>query len=247
MNLLITVLIVFVVLVILYYIIDWTTSTSVKLTHIRKATPHRVTSKKMKENNSSNFTYSIWFYVDNWNPSGGAHLFDVLSTAPLPGSSSIDPLSVQFDSNINNLNIAVECYQGGHRSAGSAGTGQPPIPSPTTTHQCNVQNFPLQKWVNLIISVEGRTMDIYLDGKLVKTCVLPGPANMSTISGVNVTSPGFSGMTADLTYWSTATNPQGAYNIYASGFGGMGSSFFNKYKLRIAFLEDNKEKGHFDI
>ena len=46
----------------------------------------------------------------------------------------------------------------------------------------------MQKWVNLIISVYGRTLDIYLDGKLTQTCVLPGPANMQKLSNVIVSS-----------------------------------------------------------
>ena len=258
MNLLITVLIVFVVLVILYYIIDWTTSTTVKLTHIKSAMhPQTLSANKIKKNKSSNFTYSIWFYIDNWEVNLGKRktLFDVIGG----DDGSTGPLSVYFDPNINNMKIKVDCYTDGkdhHKKSKEETRGAMESSTTnsmhftgvteTTTH-CNVDNFPLQKWVNLIISVEGRTLDVYIDGKLVKTCVLPGTVNTSNIRGINVTKPGFSGMTADLTYWKTASSPQQAYNIYSSGFGGMGSSFFNKYKLRIAFLEDGKSQGHFDI
>ena len=254
MNLLTTVLIVFVVLLLLYYIIDWTTGSSIKLTHIKSAMkPQQHNAKKIKKNHSSNFTFSIWFYVDNWDVNLGSDkcLFDIIGAS---GARSGNPLSVHFDKNINNMNIKIDCYKGSkhqHDTQTDNDSESSDVlsstSSSTTNHQCNIENFPLQKWVNLIISVEGRTMDVYLDGKLVKTCVLPGPANMSNVGGIVVTDPGFSGMTADLTYRSTASNPQQAYNIYASGFGGLGSNFFNKYKIRIAFLEDNKEQGHFDI
>ena len=264
MNLFTTVLIVFVVLVILYYILDWTTSTAVKLSHIKSAMhPQTLAAHKVKKNKSSNFTYSIWFYVDNWEVNLGnkKNLFVVKKGSSNQLGGSDVPLSVEFEPNINNMKIKVECFTDGkdhHKNMLGEKAHSPTDPTdPTDPTQssskktvekhCNVDNFPLQKWVNLIISVEGRTLDVYIDGKLVKTCVLPGTVNMSNLGGISVTDPGFSGMTADLTYWGSATNPQQAYNIYASGFGGMGSNFFNKYKLRIAFLEDGKSQGHFDI
>ena len=55
-------------------------------------------------------------------------------------------------------------------------------------------------------------------------------------------------MTSNIKYWSDATNPQEAYEIYKDGFGGnMFGKFLNKYKLKISFLQDNKEKGSFEI
>ena len=239
MNLLTIVLIVFVVLVILYYIIDWLTSKSIKLSHIRKATSHKhISASKLKTNHSSNFTFSVWFYVDDWSQ-GYNNIKDLIivnSSKTTPGApGTVKPLKVQFGKTNNDIHISAQCYS--RKGAGGE------------TAKCNVQNFPLQKWVNLIISVYGRTLDVYLDGKLVKTCVLPGTVMMNKLTGVDLTptGSGFSGMTAELTYWATASNPQQAYNIYASGFGGMGSDFFNKYKLRVSFLEDNKVEGSFEL
>ena len=40
--------------------------------------------------------------------------------------------------------------------------------------ECVVNNIPLQKWVNLVVSQYNQTMDIYLDGQLVSSCVLKG-------------------------------------------------------------------------
>lgn len=240
MSLLVTVLIVFVVLVILYYIIDWLTSKAVKLTHIQKASKRsKISAKKLKTNHSSNFTFSVWFYVDDWSKgyNNVKHLLVVHSDKTIPGASGgVKPLEITFGATENDIHIKTACYSGSGMNKG--------IVTPT----CNVQNFPLQKWVNLIVSVYGRTLDVYLDGKLVKTCVLPNTVMMKKLTGLDLTPHGgFSGMTADLTYWSTASNPQEAYNIYASGFGGMGSGLFNKYKIKVSFLEDNKVEGSFEI
>jgi len=243
MSLLVTILIVFLILVIIYYLIDWATGKSTKLSHIRHARTKTISGHKIKGGGSSNFTMSIWFYVDDWS-------FNYGKTKPLlqvqsGGKSTLD---ITLGAESNDINMNLGCFatskdtppSAAESSQGSIGT---------TSATCNVQNFPLQKWVNLIVSAYGRTLDVYIDGKLVKTCVLPGPVAMSNIQKVVLTdgSPSFRGMTADVTYWPEASNPQQAYNIYASGFGGMGTNFFSKYKIKVSFLEDGKTEGSFEI
>jgi hypothetical protein len=243
MSLLITVLIVFVVLVIIYYIIDWATAKSTKLSHISHARKKRISGKKLKGSNSSNFTFSVWFNVDDWSVNYGKvkKLLQVQC-------QNIIPLEIQLGAESNDIKIKTKSF--GSAAAPPPGSGG--LAASTQSHTCHVQNFPLQKWVNLIVSAYGRTLDVYIDGKLVKTCVLPGAVAMHNISQIILTEgtdgkPCFKGMTADLTYWSTASNPQQAYNIYAAGFGGMGSNFFSKYKLKVSFLEDGKTEGSFEI
>lgn len=282
MNLLTTVLIVFVVLVILYYIINWLTTKSVKLITMQSASKQtRVPTKKLKNSNTSNFTYSIWFFVEEWEIGKQKQLLNVKN------KQGDDALSINLGQSQNDINIKVLCRQSGgggggsgvgcqkciddgheycstNQSCGVAGTCDqaksickypvgacnlatcPAAPASHAPMECNVKNFPLQKWVNLIVSVYGRTLDVYLDGKLTKTCVLPNVANMHALEEILV-GGGFTGHIADLRQWSDASNPQQAYNIYASGFGSGATNIFNKYKIRVAFLEDGKSEGHFDI
>ena len=117
------------------------------------------------------------------------------------------------------------------------------------SHKCTIRNFPLQKWVNLTVSLYGRTVDVYIDGKLVRTCILPGVAKSGTGGSILVTpGNGFSGWTSQTRYWPDATNPQEAYGIYREGYGGsIIGNLFNKYRVRVSFLEDNQSKGSFEI
>jgi hypothetical protein len=97
---------------------------------------------------------------------------------------------------------------------------------------------PIQKWVNLILSVYGRTMDIYIDGKLVRTCLLPGIASINNNADVYVTpSGGFDGWTAKFQYYPSPLNPQQAWNIYAQGYSSW-LSMFSTYQIKIS-LEEN--------
>ena len=43
-------------------------------------------------------------------------------------------------------------------------------------------------------------------------------------------------------------NPQQAYNIYKKGYGGGGlGGMMDKYKVKVSYLVDNKEKSSFEI
>ena len=103
----------------------------------------------------------------------------------------------------------------------------------------------MQKWVNLIVSLNSRTMDVYLDGKLVRTCVLPGIAKINPNADIYITpNGGFSGHTSNLQYFANPLNPQQAYNIYKDGYSSLGlASILEKYKIKISYLIDNNEEG----
>ena len=122
-------------------------------------------------------------------------------------------------------------------------------------HLCVIDAIPIQKWVNVIVSLYQQTLDVYLEGKLVKTCVLPGIAVRNNNASIMVTPQqnsllpgGFSGWTSSFRYMSYASNPQEAYNIYKDGFGGsILANALSKYRVRFSLIKDNKESGGFEI
>ena len=119
----------------------------------------------------------------------------------------------------------------------------------SNVNTCLIENIPIQKWVNIIISLFGLTLDVYLDGKLVRTCVMPGVPQIDNAADINVTNNGgFSGWTTHFKYWSDASNPQEAYNIYKAGFGGsiLGNAL-SKYRVQVSMLKDNVQKASFQI
>ena len=114
-----------------------------------------------------------------------------------------------------------------------------------TDHTCTVRNVPIQKWVNLIISFNGTTLDVYMNGKLVKTCIMDNVAEISGDSDAIISPAGktFSGQTSKFKFWNTPMDPQKAWYTYSDGYApGLGlASFFNKYKFRMSLLENNIE------
>jgi hypothetical protein len=299
------VVLVFVLLVIIYIVIN-AFSKSSELTKMADGKIlQTITAASVKNtSNSSNFTYSMWVYVDDWNYKFGSKK-TILSRAGCPDvnlgdkpntitininyydadtDSSTAPKGYEANTsncaaNASNASACAACnkgfqcackdcdpvlYAATHNADGSAKTLTPPCtntpPSiansvaagtvtPGTSSSCEIDNIPIQKWVCIIISLYGRTLDTYLNGKLVRTCIIPGVPKIDNNSDISVTpNGGFSGWTTTFKYWPSASNPQEVYNIYKDGFGGsiLGNAL-SKYRLRFTMLQDNEETGSFEI
>ena len=199
----------------------------------------------------SNFAYSVWFYVNDWNYRYGepkvvfgrmGSLSDA-SGGSISGVSGLDPCpSVVLGAIENNLIVSLGCYPGVNE--------QPTTPGgKTVIHNCMVSNIPIQRWVNLTLSVYGRTMDLYIDGKLVRTCLLPGIANINNNADIYVTPKGgFNGWTSNLQYYPNSLNPQEAWNIYAKGYGGgMLSNLFGSYQVEVSLIQNGTTQSSVTI
>jgi hypothetical protein len=240
-----------IVIILLYIIVRYMSSSSTIATGLVSGTTMQTISASNLSSTSSgvkssNFTYSVWFYIDDWNYNYGQTkvLFGRVSTPSASTSSSNSsntasslglgtyslsqygsnpcPL-VTFGAVENNLSIALTVYSESSTAYTSDDSVDPS--SAAIIHTCSVPNVPIQAWCNLLISVYGRTLDIYLDGKLVNTCVLPGTAKITSDANVYVTPVGgFAGWTSKFKYYPNATDPQTAWNIYQEGYG---ASFLN--------------------
>lgn len=230
-----TILYILVILIILYFVISYFSSSSTVLTNLQDAKDKQVIDASTLKNNdnTSNYTYSAWFYVDDWNYRFGEP--KVLLHRNEPGGGPAP--GIILGAMENNIIIKVKCYP-------TSDSGSKPI-----EHTCTIENFPLQAWVNLLISLYGRTLDVYVDGKLVRTCVLPGVAKVNPNADMIITpGGGFSGYTSNIQYWPDATNPQQAYNIYKGGFGGSYlGNLFNKYRIQVNFINNGDVTGSFEI
>lgn len=182
-------------------------------------------------NSSSNFAYSIWFYVDDWNYRYGESKVLFGRMASSIGEREPCP-AVAFTPSLNNMVISQAVYAGADKVVeGEMKTA--------IVHSTTISNIPLQRWTNLIVSVYNRTMDVYLDGKLVKTDVLPGVAKVDANAPVYITpNGGFSGWTAKFQYWSDAINPQKAWDVYYSGYGGSWlANLFGRYYIQVTLMD----------
>jgi len=95
------------------------------------------------------------------------------------------------------------------------------------------QNFPIQKWVYVVISVDSQTVDCYLDGKLLRSTQLN---TLPTISDNYAISFGkFDAYLTGFKYESKALNPQQVWTNYMKGNGYTGG----KYGVNVAITKDD--------
>jgi hypothetical protein len=193
-----------------------------------------VSANGLSGGGSSQYSFSVWFYINQWNDKYGEKkiIYERRSS-----DNSVSP-SVFLGEYDNNVHAEISYYN-------------PSSSNPTNqVFDCTVPNVPIQRWNNLIFVCSTRTLDIYLQGKLVKTCVLPGVAKVD--SGANVTltpGGGFSGYTSSFKFFDSALNPQQAYNVYKEGYGGSSllGNLFNKFRLRISFMNNERTVNSFEI
>ena len=191
-----------------------------------------VPAASLPTNSAQNFTYSMWFFIREWNTTDGKKMILKRSAKSREHGRTVVCPKIYLGESSNDVNIQVSCED-------------------ASDHTCRVSNIPIQKWVNLITSVYGRSLDVYVDGKLVRTCVLPGVPLASTVKGEDIKitpSGGFTGETSQFMYWANATNATEAAAIYRKGYGGsMIGNLFNKYRFQFTFIKDGRDVSSFQI
>ena len=234
-------IVILLIIVIRYVIKDVNTLTSLTSAQTMQQIQASELSTSSSSGNTSNFTYSIWFYIDDWNYRYGEE--KVVFGRMVAGSKPLQPCpSVVLGALENNIVVSQTVFPGLDSAPTTTSTN-------TVTHRCAVANIPVQKWVNLLVSTYGRSMDIYIDGKLVRTCVLPGVAKIDSTAPVYITpNGGFSGWTAKFQYWADSCDPQTAWNIYEAGYGAsMLGDLFGKYTIKVSLMEGNTEDSSFSV
>lgn len=240
-----------VIVVILLYII-WSyffTSMEVLMSFQRGTELFHKSLSNVVDSSRNNYSFSVWTYIDEWSVNYGNNK-NILALAP--GERSPCFFALFFSKTTNDLNIYVEpAEQTNKATSGNLYN--------SLSSTCSVTNFPLQTWVNISVSVYNRAIDVYIDGKLIKTCSMttvasPISKNTAIFVGGNRTPsnmqvPGFSGFIASVVYSPDVFSPKEVWDIYSRGY--TNSAFdlnaLKRYKLELSFLKDNSVLKSFSI
>lgn len=230
MNTTVIVLGVILILVIVYMVFQdyFTGTTSLKEQTNLKAGVQTQLGSSLGSPESKNVTYSVWAYVENLP----------LSSEDKMIFSRNNDLHVGF-----NVSGTFVVYVGGNAS----GTGE----QIEVTH-----NFPLQKWVHILVTTEastnGRIVDVYLDGKMVKSVNITydttDATNYSPTSDDNITFDSFDCYISKFERIPKTFDPKSAYNKYKEGNGGsnLGNALGN-FGLKFAVTKDEIETTAFQL
>jgi hypothetical protein len=203
------------IIVILYLLYLYLFDTSNELKDFVKI--DKQVSVDVNSPSSTRYAYGIWIYVGEWN------------------SSAIKTIYSHGDDGQGNMN-------GGELYLEQL---TPTLKyKDTNGNEVSItDNFPIQKWTHILVSVDNNIGDFYLDGKLVRsadmgTGATPSASNVSlgAISNTHI---------AKFTRWTTPINPQAAYDVYMKGNGQTG--MLPAYGIDISVFKDNIEQSKFKL
>lgn len=233
-----------------------------------------IKNSELPKTNISNFTTSIWFYINDWQFNFGQqkNIMYLAKTADAKnynfsnkldsidggnvattGATNYRNLSIYLGEFENNLHIEIETFNNNNNNTHSneENTSSTHVLQTTSITEYVVPNVELQKWVCLTISVDTRTMDVYLDGKLVNSYILPGTYKPNPDNNVflgNLGQGGFGGFLTRFRYIKKDISPEHSYAIYKDGINASAlGNAFNKYRLKVSFLEYDTPVSSFTI
>ncbi len=190
------------------------------------------------------FTVSAWIYITNWSYRAGFNK-SILSV----GGPNFDTIRIYLGGNKPKLSVRLQTRDStGTNNAAPSGAGSTtatplgasdvPIESLDKGTQnavfnilqtdsglldgsplCDLPEIDLQRWVNITVAVNGKTVDVYMDGKLARSCVLPSfyKVDAGGYSAYLLSYGGFGGQISTTSMFDTALNPEQVYKNYMAG------------------------------
>lgn len=248
----VTYIILGVIIVILLYTIYvyFSTSASTLATIVDCSTKSTyVDGSKLSNPSSSSFTYGLWVYIRDW-ASKSSGITNIFYRTCLSGTS-VNTIHVFLENSSPKL-----CVQFSDGSSGYTYSKITTTTSASATTRAQdaaitvTSAVPLQKWMYLVVSVDGGTyVDIYLDGKMVKTSILNNPVSGIGASSTSSSIPGivigpFNGYVSTFNSWGYALDPQTVWSYYMKG---NGNSLGTTYGIDMGILKNEEVQSKYRL
>jgi len=157
-----------------------------------------------------NQTFSTWIYVKDWNYKFGQYK-NILWKGNPPNISTLNANPTV--SNIHCPSIWLYPLTNSLKVVTSTSV-------PEQVESCDIQNIPLMTWVHITYVLNNRTVDLYVNGKLERSCALRGiPTITNDPVYITTGSPqaGFYGKIGKTQYFTKALLPNDVANAYQQG------------------------------
>jgi hypothetical protein len=177
------------------------------------------------------YAYGIWVYVNSWDTS-----------VPKTIYGRDDNIKLYLDQ----ITPTLKCDITMNKSTQA---------SPQVMTVEITDSFPLQKWTQLVVSVDNQYLDAYLDGKLIKSArIYKENADSNDMPKVPIGTAamnlgsGFDAYVSKFKHWSLPVNPQVVWSSYMEGNGGNGlQSYVSSYGINLSILKDNVEQSKYRL
>ena len=158
----------------------------------------------------------FWMYIKDWNYNFGKEKH-VLSRSDSTNSAIMNP-NITLHPTDNTMKVSISVFP----SSESSSTKLVPAPaghsgSTDDVYVCEIPDIPLQTWVSVSLTVFERNLDVYLNGKLVKSCVLSGVPKLASGDIQLNNAGGFSGYLCGFYHYSRMLVPSDAQLFFSAG------------------------------
>jgi hypothetical protein len=244
--------------IVAYYVYKWVGSSSsniVTLSSVRMPA-NNVSTKTISEGKlpairpGGECTISLWMYINSYEYNSGKpkRVFTLVDSKVPEKALAVGILypnepkmMIRFATKKNvgvdytNLDTLTNFVKGNNSGSMFANTVESP--------QCDLDSIDLQRWINITMSVNGKIVDVYMDGKLSRSCVLPDIV-MASNDGVQKLTfggpDGFAGFFGKVYFADKALTPDRIYGLYQSGpYAGIDSGFLGflgeKLGIRLVY------------
>lgn len=158
------------------------------------------------------FTLNFWMYVRDWNYS-----YDYPKCVLYRGDKNCKKASpmVFLYPKTNKLMIRMDDGSVDNMNPFSCKNLKDDL---SDVKPCDIGNIPLQRWVMVTTVLWNTTSDIYINGKLARSCTYHNIPNIMNDKNIYVSvNDGFNGYISRLQYFNFAINPHHAYKLYQNG------------------------------
>jgi len=232
----ITIILIVAILVLLYVLYAYYTDSSSELIPTASLLTPVPPISTISGPKNTRYAHSVWIYVNTWDNNTNKVIF-----------SRADNFKLYLDKNSPVLKLDVTMNN--HTTA-----------TPSMETMIITNNFPLQKWVNITISMDNQFTDAYIDGKLVRSQrFFKKTANNS--SAIPSVPPGkeipiylgnqdgkFDAYATRFRRWTTPIDPETAWDVYMKGNGSSKmASALNDIGIDLSILQNNEEIKKFSL
>jgi hypothetical protein len=213
--------VIIILLVYFLYINYWKQNVLFEKINLNNSVPN-ITYASLSNPGSTRYSYGLWVYVNSWNTS----------------QKNIISRGNDFSLYLDQTSPILWCKMGVKPDSSSANI-------------IVTNNFPIQKWTHVIVSVDNNIIDFYIDGKLLLSKQINGipvvstadisfggssnSTGSTTTAPANSTSPDI--FLAKVYRWVYPMDPQSAWNEYLTGNGQ--SLLIPNYNVQLELLKDN--------
>lgn len=193
--------------------------------------------------NGGNYGMQWWMYIKDWD-----YKFGQEKPVFIRGPNGQQNPYVYLHPTENSLCVKINVYSARSGRGMRSSPGYPGADGSATddSYTCVMKNVPLQTWFCVSLSLSGRNLDLYRDGRLVRSCVLSGVPRHPTGPLTIMPAGGFSGHVIDAYHLSRALTPTDAQYFCAQGTNGtkfdtLPSKPLFGYKVKLGVI-DSKGK-----